>query len=168
MKKLNPANVISICSNNWKQNVFFYSWSKCYLWSSIYDFHKWPDRRRSKAELNDLSDDFRNMSRIFPCIHELFMKRSNLHLNQRVLKVWGKKRCLQWELNLQHWPLLDQKSNAFPIVPTRHVLRGRPLTEFVWCTISHFGLGSFLESFEHDFIKVLKIQTYTPNSDLAQ
>ena len=30
---------------------------------------------------------------------------------------------------------------------------------FISCTTSFFGLGSFLESIEHDFIKVLKIQT---------
>ena len=30
---------------------------------------------------------------------------------------------------------------------------------FASCSTSHFGLCSFLESIEHDFIKAMKIQT---------
>ena len=156
-KKLNSANVISICSNNWKQNVFFYSCSKFYLWSTIFDCYKWPDRRRSKVELNDVFDDLMNTPRTFPHIQvEIFMIDQidilSLNWHQGVLKVWVKK-YLRWELNPQHWLLLGKKTDAHPTVPTRYAILGRRLFH------AHFGLVSFLESIDHDFIKVLKIQT---------
>ena len=58
------------------------------------------------------------------------------------------------------WPSLVQKFDAYPVVPTRHVLNKRFLKlNFVSCTTSLFGFGSFPDSIEHDFIRIWKSET---------
>ena len=55
---------------------------------------------------------------------------------------------------------LVYKSDAYPTVLRRHVLnRNRRSLNFVSCTTSLFGLGSFLDSIEHDFIRIWTSET---------
>ena len=67
------------------------------------------------------------------------------------------KNCPQSGLNPQP---PDLHSNALPTELCR-ILLGRRFLKwalFVSCTTSHVGLGLFLDSIEHDFIKTMNIQ----------
>ena len=58
---------------------------------------------------------------------------------------------------------LVYKSDAYPTVLSRHVLNVEQeifKLNFVSCTTSLFGLGSFLDSIEHDFIRIRKSETF--------
>ena len=68
-------------------------------------------------------------------------------------KINSTKNCPQWALN--PGPIDDYSTDCASLVCV-----GQKISEvsFVSCTTSHFGLWSFLDTTEHDFIKVMKIQ----------
>ena len=57
-------------------------------------------------------------------------------------------------LTITHW-----KSDAYSTLPPRHVLNRRPLNWTFFMLYFMFGLGSFLDSKEHDFIRVWQSET---------
>ena len=76
----------------------------------------------------------------------------SLNLHQGVLKSFSKS-CLQWELNLQQWPSLDLRLNAYPNGSERHVLLGRPLTEVCFMHHFTFWIWIIIESLKHVLCK---------------
>ena len=101
----------------------------------------------------------------------VFVRLSDRSL-QREEKKNFVKNCHQWGLKLGP---LDLQANVLPTELGRNLLGWRFLkwALFVSCTTSHIGLCLFLESIEHDFKKVMKIQagnwmlTFKGNHDIT-
>ena len=103
---------------------------------------------------------------------EVFVNNTNLtflsFLYKLVLRCLKKLNCLQWDLNSQNWPSLVYKSDAYPTVLSRHVLKVSDfLTLIKSCSIESRNDSSPKSEVVHETKFSLKI-SYSTHACLVQ